>query len=99
MAKAQKTLADALNEAMEQDIKQIKPELVKPVQNQDVDKLPSTGGVLGRTDKKHLGGYVDFATWQQWNILRIELDGRTTQNLLEEAINDLFIKYGKSSIA
>ena len=99
MAKAQKTLADALNEAIEQDTKPIKPQIVKPAINQDTDKSPITEALPSRTGKKHLGGYVDLTTWQQWNILRIELDGRTTQAMLEEAINDLFIKYGKSSIA
>ena len=99
MTKPQKTLADALNEVIEQDIKQIKPELIKPIKNQDTDELSKSEVTTTRTGKKHLGGYIDLATWQQWNILRIEQDGCTTQAMLEEAINDLFIKYGKSSIA
>ena len=99
MAKTQKTLADALNEAIQETTEQIRSAPLKSVNNTDADEKPRAEGALGRVNKKHLGGYVDLATWQQWNILRIELDGRTTQAMLEEAINDLFIKYGKSSIA
>jgi len=99
MAKAQKTLADALNEVMEQNIEQVEQTPLKSVNNTGVDEKSKAEGSPGRANKKHLGGYVDLATWQQWNILRIEQDGRTTQAMLEEAINDLFLKYGKSSIA
>jgi len=99
MAKAQKTLADALNEAMQENVEQKKPTPLKTVNNTSVDEKPNAEVFLGRVNKKHLGGYVDLATWQQWNIIRIEQDGSTTQAMLEEAINDLFIKYGKSSIA
>ena len=99
MAKTQKTLADALNEAMQENVEQIKTTPLKSVNNTDVDEKSKTDASPGRVNKKHLGGYVDLTTWQQWNILRIELDGRTTQDMLEEAINDLFVKYGRSSIA
>ena len=99
MAKTQKTLADALNEAMQENIEQVKTTLIEGANNTSVDEKPKTDASPSRVNKKHLGGYVDLATWQQWNILRIELDGRTTQDMLEEAINDLFVKYGKSSIA
>ena len=94
MAKQQKTLAEAMAEEMQQDgIVQPKP--VKPV----AVKALETDPVPSRTGKKHIGGYFDMTAWKQWNILRIELEGRTTQDMLEEAVNDLFLKYDKSSIA
>jgi len=99
MVKIQKTLADALNEVIQETAEQIKPTPLKSENSTEVDEKLRAEASPSRENKKHLGGYVDLATWQQWNILRIEQDGRTTQAMLEEAINDLFIKYEKSSIA
>jgi hypothetical protein len=95
MAKPQKSLAEAMQEMREQ-------ELQTPVKPVEQPKETETVSEVRRSDaryaKKHIGGYFDMTVWQQWSYLRIEQDGRSTQELLEEAINDLFRKYGKSGI-
>ena len=49
----------------------------------------------GRTS---IAAYLDEETHQQFRILSVELK-RSGQNLLIEALNDLFKKYGKAPIA
>lgn len=51
-----------------------------------------------RRDKRAITGYVSPAAFQQFQILRAER-GKDVQELVEEALNDLFQKYGKPPIA
>jgi hypothetical protein len=95
MAKPQKSLAEAMQEMREQ----ASPAPVQPSDDvQEIETVAEPRKPDSRRAKKHIGGYFDLTVWQQWSYLRIEQDGRSTQELLEEAINDLFRKYGKSAI-
>jgi len=58
-------------------------------------KYPVTPSRIG---KKQISGYFTSDTTKQLHLLGIERDA-TVQALLEEALNDLFRKYGKSAIA
>jgi hypothetical protein len=51
-----------------------------------------------RRDKRAITGYVSPKAFQQFQILRAER-GKDVQDLVEEALNDLFQKYGKPPIA
>ena len=51
-----------------------------------------------RDNKRHIGGFFDPVVSKQLKILAAESD-ETIQSLLEEALNDLFNKHGKSSLA
>lgn len=51
-----------------------------------------------RREKRAITGYVSAKAFQQFQILRAE-HGRDVQQLVEEALNDLFRKYGKPPIA
>lgn len=60
-----------------------------------VTKYPVTPSRIG---KKQISGHFGPDTVKQLHLLGIERD-TTVQGLLEEALNDLFRKYGKSAIA
>ena len=51
-----------------------------------------------RRGRTSIAAYLDEQTHQQFRILSLELK-RSGQNLLIEALNDLFKKYGKPPIA
>jgi hypothetical protein len=51
-----------------------------------------------RVGKKTIAGHFDPAVSVQLKQIGLERD-RSTQELLREAINDLFVKYGKGPIA
>jgi hypothetical protein len=51
-----------------------------------------------RQGKKPVSGYINPAARTQLKVLAAEQDS-TSQAMLEEALNDLFRKYGKSAIA
>lgn len=51
-----------------------------------------------RENKRHIGGFFDPLVAKQLKILAAEEDC-SIQSLLQEAMNDLFDKYGKSSVA
>jgi hypothetical protein len=51
-----------------------------------------------RIGKKTVAAHFDPAVSKQLKLIGLEAD-RSTQDLLREAINDLFTKYGKSPIA
>jgi hypothetical protein len=51
-----------------------------------------------RTGKRLLGAHIPEAAHRQFRILAAER-GLANNELLREAINDLFAKYGKQSIA
>ena len=44
--------------------------------------------------RRHVGAYVDFEMFRDIKILGAKLD-RSNQDLFEEALRDLFLKYGK----
>lgn len=70
-----------------------KPKLVA------VDTEVSGGAVApSRKGKKVISGYFDPAASRQLRMLAIEHE-TSVQALLEEAINDLFKKNGKSAVA
>jgi hypothetical protein len=48
----------------------------------------------GRVGKKAIAGFFDPAVSRQLRILGVQLD-RTVQDLLAEALNDLFGKYSR----
>ena len=56
-----------------------------------------TGGG-GRTGKKAIAGFFDPGVSRQLRSIGVQHD-RTVQQLLAEALNDLFQKYGVSRIA
>lgn len=66
------------------------------------DALPekSSPGRLprSRVGKKIISGHFDPAVSKQFRAIGLEAD-RTGQDLLAEALNDLFVKHGKSPIA
>ena len=51
-----------------------------------------------RVGKRSISGHVDPAVQKQLRHLATDLE-RSHQSLLDEALNDLFRKYGKSAIA
>lgn len=51
-----------------------------------------------RIGKKTVAAHFDPAVSRQLKLIGLETD-RSTQALLREAINDLFVKYGKGPIA
>ena len=60
--------------------------------------LPPAVRSHGRVGKKAIAGFFDPAVSRQLRILGVQLD-RTVQQLLAEALNDLFGKYGLSRLA
>jgi hypothetical protein len=70
----------------------LEPPVPTAAQPQPTSRAPS------RRDKRAITGYVSAKAFQQFQILRAE-HGRDVQQLVEEALNDLFRKYGKPPIA
>lgn len=58
----------------------------------------ATGSAPSRQGKRPVSGYFEPAAVRQLKMLSIERDA-SVQELLGEALNDLFRKYGKSAIA
>jgi hypothetical protein len=86
MATKKKNLAAALHEAADP-----KEEAATPVQ-------ASSARSAGREGKKAVTGFFDPAVSKQLKQIALEEDS-SLQALLQEAINDLFAKRGKSQIA
>lgn len=89
---AKKNLADALT------TKEAKPTA------KSATVAPTVKENGSRQNKVHVGAYFDQAVHQQLNLLAaeqgIERNGKVTlQNLMGEALNDLFKKYGKAPLA
>ena len=61
-------------------------------------QAPSIGLAPSRQGKRAIGGHFDPIVGKQLRLLSADLD-RTVQDLLAEALNDLFRKYNKSAIA
>lgn len=89
MTTSENTLKKSLMGMMDQP----KPQLVavEPATEQ-ASQPPSRQG------KKVISGYFDPAASRQLRMLAIEQD-TTVQALLEEALNDLFKKHGRSAVA
>ncbi len=51
-----------------------------------------------RIGKRNVSAYINTTAAKQLRLLAVELD-QSTQALVEEALNDLFRKHGKSAIA
>lgn len=58
---------------------------------------PSPGRPPSRQGKRVVSAYLEPTAAKQLRLLSAEAD-RSTQSLVEEALNDLFRKYGKSAI-
>lgn len=67
-------------------------EMRQPEERRAVQPAPS------RVGKRSVSGHFTPEVARQLRILAAETD-RTSQDLLEEALNDLFRKYAKSAIA
>ena len=68
-----------------------------------VDQKPNDGAGKGiqapsRTGKRQVAAYFPVAVQKQLKYLTVEND-TTVQDLLAEALNDLFAKYGKPEVA
>ena len=73
----------------------------QPTSNTAVPSPAATSGSYiapSRRGKKVVSGYFDTEVSKQLKILCVEQD-TSLQALLTEALNDLFIKHGKSPIA
>jgi hypothetical protein len=62
------------------------------------EAVAKTSQRTGRVGTRMLGGHISEPAQRQFKILAVVQD-KTVQALLEEAINDLFRKYGKEPIA
>jgi hypothetical protein len=61
-------------------------------------ELSAKTEVLSRVGKKMVSGHFDPAVGRQLKQLALDRD-TTVQNLIAEALNDLFAKHGKQRIA
>jgi antitoxin-like ribbon-helix-helix protein len=52
-----------------------------------------------RQGKKAISGFFDPAVSKQLKMIGLERDDESLQELLREALNDLFVKYKKAPIA
>ena len=84
-------LADSLKKASEPE-KVVAPKPQQPQSSAKSEIPPS------RVGKKAIAGHFDPVVGKQLRQLALDND-TTVQALLEEALNDLFLKYGKSPIA
>ena len=82
-------------------LKADEPEVVSPQPEKKEDK-PSSGRTSyvapSREGKKAVSGYFDPGVSKQLKLICLEQD-TNLQALLKEALNDLFVKHGKSPIA
>ncbi len=70
------------------------------IESQPALLITKTGIVPGRRGKKTIAGFFDPAVSRQLKQIALEEgEGSNIQELLREAINDLFEKRGKSRIA
>jgi len=70
--------------------------IAPPISNESV-QIPNNPVVNSREGKKMIAGHFDPAVSKQLKQLALEEDS-TVQALLGEAINDLFVKYGKHPV-
>lgn len=67
-----------------------------PVQSQ---RKGSASQAPSRAGKKALITYFDPSVSKQLQQMKLDLDRESVQNLVKEALNDLFAKYKKPTIA
>lgn len=88
------SLADALHEASGR-----RP---VPIEQQPapsaVADVPASKPQANREGKKIISGHFDLAAAKQFKQIALDND-TTVQELLREALNDLFVKYGKKPLA
>jgi hypothetical protein len=60
---------------------------------------PKTTVAPSRVGKKALISYHDPAVTKQLQQMKLDLDRESVQSLIEEALNDLFQKYRRPTIA
>ncbi len=90
---AKKSLMDSMQDFDKgAPVATIEPPRAASAEKGGAGKPPSRHG------KRAITGYVPSAAFQQFQILRAER-GKDVQELVEEALNDLFQKYGKPPIA
>lgn len=63
-----------------------------------LETRPASPRPPSRQGKRVVSAYLEATAAKQLRLLSAEAD-RSTQSLVEEALNDLFRKYGKSAIA
>ena len=93
-----------LTEALSKPNTELVANTDSPVQTQDVEKPVKKKPRAGRVNKTNITGYFDKIV--KWELQEIatersrKLERRVTlQDLLAEALNDLFKKYGKAEVA
>jgi hypothetical protein len=75
-----------------------------PRNEQHSREKPAQGGQLNksvsaRQGKKVIAGFFDPAVSRQLKEIGLSKNDASIQDLLREALNDLFVKYGKKPIA
>ncbi len=65
---------------------------------EDEESQTQTGYIGSRQGKKMIGGYFEVEVSRQLKDIANQSD-KTVQEMLREALNDLFEKYGKPPIA
>ena len=75
-----------------------RPTAVEPLSIEQLAKPMTITKPSGRMGLKTVSGHFDPAVSKQLRFMAIEQDSNV-QDLLAEAINDLFVKHGKSPIA
>lgn len=66
--------------------------------NKKTSKPPKEQTKTGRDGQRFIAGHVSREALKQFTLLRVQQD-KTTQEMVVEAINDLFAKHGLSRIA
>jgi len=96
---SKKTSLSAALKGIEKPASEARVETVqKSGSNASPEKILSSRLPKSRVGKKIISGHFDPAVSKQFRAIGLEMD-RTGQDLLAEALNDLFVKHGKSPIA
>lgn len=77
--------------------KEVAPQAVVEPKAETAAPTPAKAKQRGRGNK-HIGGYFSEETLTQLKVLGA-YEGKTQQELIQEALNGLFEKYGKPPIA
>ena len=84
------------------DLLQAMREKANPLAPAQTIQAPSTAAQMkqppSRNGKRQVAAYFPVPVQKQLKLLTVEHD-TTVQNLIAEALNDLFAKYGKPEIA
>ena len=90
-----------LAEALQQTVSRTKPQHKQQPAAPRLTTKRASKTVLppSRIGKKVVAGHFDIAVSNQLKIIGMDTGDRKQQALLQEALNDLFKKYGKAPIA